>query len=140
MAINTITGISTLKVSYMKIFRIFFIGLIFAIAYWHASKSSAENILSAAHILFKCMIDIRVFEILNISIFGFSLFDIILSVAWIAIYSGYTLYIMKGVQLKCSNELLNGYNTVKISLSLITSFLNLLLQLLRLLATIKNND
>ena len=116
------------------------VSLIFAIAYWHASKSSAEDILSAGPMLFKCMIGLLVFEILNIFIFGFGLFDMILSGAGIAIYSGYTLYVMKGMQLKCSNELLNEYDIVKISLSLITSFLNLLLQLLRLLAAIKSKD
>lgn len=116
------------------------VSLIFAIAYWHASKSSAEDILSARPILFKCMIALLVFEILNIFIFGFGLFDMILSIAGILIYSGYTLYTMKDMQLKCSNELLSEYDIVEISLSLITSFINLLLQLLRLLVAINSND
>lgn len=116
------------------------VSLIFAIAYWHASKSSAEDILSTGPMLFKCMIALLVFEILNIFIFEFGLFDMILSGAGILIYSGYTLYTMKKMQLKCSNELLSEYDIVGISVSLITSFLNLLLDILRLLVAIKIND
>ena len=47
---------------------------------------------------------------------------------------------MKGMQVKCANELLDEYEVVSISLSLITSFLNLLLDILRLLAAIKSDD
>ena len=86
------------------------------------------------------MIVLLIFEILNIFIFGFGLFDILLSAAGIAVYSGYVLYVMKGMQVKCANELLDEYEVVSISLSLITSFLNLLLDILRLLAAIKSDD
>lgn len=116
------------------------VSLIFGVAYWHASKSSEEEILSTGPMLFKCMIALLIFEVLNIFLFGFGLFDIVLSAGAIAVYSGYTLYVMKGMQVKCSNELLNEYEVVSISMSLITSFLNLLLHLLRLVAAIKSND
>ena len=116
------------------------VSLIFAVAYWHASNSTEEEIFSTGPMLFKCMTVLLIFEILNIFIFGFGLFDILLSAAGIAVYSGYVLYVMKGMQVKCANELLNEYEVVSISLSLITSFLNLLLDILRLLAAIKSDD
>lgn len=91
-------------------------------------------------VLFKAMIALLIFEILNIFLFGFGLFDIILSVGAIAIYSAYTLYTMKAMQMECSNEILDEETTVAISLSLITSFLNLLLHLLRLMRALKSDD
>lgn len=116
------------------------VGLIFGVSYWYALKSDAEDIFSMTPVLFKAMIALLIFEILNIFLFGFGLFDIILSVGAIAIYSAYTLYTMKAMQMECSNEILDEETTVAISLSLITSFLNLLLHLLRLMRALKSDD
>lgn len=116
------------------------VGLIFGVSYLYALKSDEEDIFSMRPVLFKAMIVLLVFEILNIFLFGFGMFDMILSAGAIAIYSAYTLYTMKSMQVQCSNELLDEESIVIISLSLVTSFLNLLLHLLRLMMAIKNND
>lgn len=116
------------------------VGLIFGVSYWYALKSDEDDIFSMTPVLFKAMIALLVFEILNIFLFGFGMFDIILSIGAIAIYSAYTLYTMKSMQVQCSNEILDEESIVVISLSLVTSFLNLLLHLLRLMMALKSND
>lgn len=116
------------------------VGLIFGVSYWYALKSDVEDIFSMTPVLFKAMIALLIFEVLNIFLFGFGMFDIILSVGAIAIYSAYTLYTMKSMQVQCSNEILDEESIVAISLSLVTSFLNLLLHLLRLMMALKNDD
>ena len=116
------------------------VGLIFGVSYWYALKYEEEEIFSMGPILFKGMIALLIFEILNIFLFGFGMFDIILSSGAIAIYSAYTLYTMKCMQVRCSNELLDEESIVEISLSLVTSFLNLLLHLLRLIMALKSDD
>ena len=79
------------------------------------------------------------FEILNIFLFSFGLFDMILSTAAVLIYSTYTVYTMKVMQVQCESEILDEESIVIISLSLITSFLNLLLHLLRIVAAAKRD-
>lgn len=116
------------------------VGLIFGVAYYYALNSSEEDIFSMRPILSNCICALLIFEILNIFLFGFGVFDIILSIGAILIYSTYTLYTMKVMQVQCESELLDEENIVLISLSLITSFLNLLLHLLRIIAAVKNND
>lgn len=116
------------------------VGLIFGVSYWYALKSDEEDIFNMRPVLSKAMIALLVFEILNIFLFGFGIFDMILSAGAIAIYSAYTLYTMKTMQVQCSNELLDEESIVVISLSLITSFLNLLLHLLRLMMVLKSDN
>ena len=115
------------------------VALIFGVAYYYALNSEAEDIFSMGPMLYKCMIALVVFEILNIFLFSFGLFDMILSTVAVLIYSTYTVYTMKVMQVQCESEILDEESIVIISLSLITSFLNLLLHLLRIVAAAKRD-
>lgn len=116
------------------------VGLIFGVAYFYASKSSEEDIFSMSPVIYKCMVALLIFEILNIFLFKFGMFDMILSTAAILIYSTYTLYTIKKIQVECSTRILDEESIVILSLSLVTSFLNLLLHLLRIIAASKRNN
>ncbi|MBU5335406.1 Bax inhibitor-1 family protein [Intestinibacter bartlettii] len=115
------------------------VALIFGVAYYYALNSDAEDIFSMGPMLYKCMWALVAFEILNIFLFRFGLFDMVLSTAAILIYSTYTVYTMKVMQVQCESEILDEESIVIISLSLITSFLNLLLHLLRIVAAAKRD-
>jgi Uncharacterised protein family UPF0005. len=90
-------------------------------------------------VLYKGMIALLIFEVLNIFLFKFGVFDMVLSTGAVLLYSTYTVFTMKHMQVECSQRLLDEEGVVVIALSLVTSFLNLLLHILRLLLAL-NRD
>lgn len=114
--------------------------LIFGIAYMMAARSSEENIFRLGPIVFAGMITLLILEFINIFFFGLGMFDIILSAIGIAIYSIYAVIIMKSVQVRCRYGLLPEVEVVNLAYSIFISFLNLLLDLLRIVSIFKSED
>ena len=81
-----------------------------------------------------------VLEFINIFFFKFGTFDLIISAIGISIYSIYALIIMKSVQNSCKYGLLSETEIVNFAFSIFISFLNLLVDLLRFVSILKNDN
>lgn len=114
--------------------------LVFGIAYIVASKSSEEKVFRMSPMVWSALFALLIVEFINIFFFKFGTFDLILSAAGILIYSIYAIIIMKSIQVKCRYGRLSEQEVVQLSYSIFISFLNLLLDILRLLSIIGDND
>ncbi|MGL5380554.1 Bax inhibitor-1 family protein [Clostridium sp.] len=114
--------------------------LIFAMAYIVASRSTEEKLFSMTPMIFGGIFVLFILEIINIFIFKFGTFDIILSAIGIGIYSIYAMVIMKSIQVRCRYGTLSESEVVNLAYSVFISFLNLLLDLLRLVSIINRED
>lgn len=114
--------------------------LIFGISYIIAANSTEEKIFNFAPMIFSAILVLAILEFINIFFFKFGTFDLILSVIGIAIYTFYALFIMKSVQSQCRYRVLSEGEIVNLAYSIFISFLNLLLDLLRLASILKRND
>ncbi|MDK2561984.1 Bax inhibitor-1 family protein [Romboutsia sedimentorum] len=120
---------------------IFGVLLVFGLAYIIAKNSSEEKVFKLSSMIFAGMIALLILEFINIFFFKFGTFDLLLSTGGIIIYSVYAVIIMKSVQSRCRYGKLSEEEVVQLSYSIFISFLNLLLDLLRLLSIInRNND
>ena len=81
-----------------------------------------------------------ILEFINIFFFRFGTFDLMLSTAGILIYSIYAIYIMKYIQSRCRYSRLSEGEVVALSYSIFISFLNLLLDLLRFMSIISDDN
>lgn len=114
--------------------------LIFGMAYLIAASSSEASLFKLGPIVFGGIITLLILEFINIFFFNFGTFDLIISAVAIIIYSVYAVVIMKSVQVRCRYGILSEIEVVSLSYSIFISFLNLLLNLLRILSIVKNND
>lgn len=114
--------------------------LVFAFAYFFASRSSEEKIMKLSPIIWGGILALVVLEFINIFFFRFGTFDLILSTAGILIYSLYAIYIMKSIQNRCRYGRLSEGEVVALSYSVFISFLNLLLDLLRFMSIISDDN
>lgn len=114
--------------------------LIFGIAYLIASNSSEASLFKLGPIVFGGIITLLIVEFINIFFFSFGTFDLIVSGLAITIYSVYAVIIMKSVQVRCRYGVLSEIEVVSLSYSIFISFLNLLLNLLRILSIVSDND
>ena len=114
--------------------------MIFGIAYVIASKSSEENIFKLSPFVWGGVIALFFLEILNIFLFRFSTYTLIISAVGILIYSVYAVIIMKSVQSRCQYGILSEQEVAIFAYSIFISFLNLLLDLLRFVSIIQNDD
>ncbi|MGL5330724.1 MAG: Bax inhibitor-1 family protein [Peptostreptococcaceae bacterium] len=114
--------------------------LVFGIAYIVASKSSEEKVFKMSTMVWSAIVALLIIEFINIFFFKFGTFDLILSAAGILIYSIYAIIIMKSVQTRCRYGILSEEEIVQLSYSIFISFLNLLLDILRLLSIVRDND
>ncbi|MGL5692740.1 MAG: Bax inhibitor-1 family protein [Peptostreptococcaceae bacterium] len=114
--------------------------LIFGLAYIIASKSSEEKVFKMSTMVWSAIVVLLIVEFINIFFFDFGTFDLILSGAGIIIYSVYSIIIMKSIQGRCRYGILSEEEVVQLSYSVFISFLNLLLDLLRLLSIVRDND
>ena len=114
--------------------------LIFGVAYLIALKSSEESLFKLGPTIFAGIITLLILEFINIFFFNFGTFDLIISSLAIIIYSIYSIVIMKSVQVRCKYGPLSEIEVVSLSYSIFISFLNLLLNLLRILSIFNNRD
>ncbi|ATD56045.1 Bax inhibitor-1 family protein [Clostridium chauvoei] len=112
--------------------------LIFGMAYIIAAGSTEENLFKLGPIVFGGITVLLILEFINIFFFSFGTFDIILSAIGIGIYSIYSIIIMKSVQVRCRYGVLSEIEVVSLAYSIFISFLNLLLDLLRLVSILKD--
>lgn len=111
---------------------------IFGLSYLVALNQSEENIFKLGPIISIGIIVLLILEFINIFFFKFGTFDLIISVIAIIIYSAYALYIMKSIQNRCRYGVLSEQEVVTFAFSIFISFLNLLLDLLRLVSILKD--
>ena len=114
--------------------------LVFAVAYVIAARSSEQALFRLTPMIWGGIFALLILEFINIFFFKFGTFDLVLSTAGILIYSIYAIYIMKSIQVRCRYGRLSEIEVVQLSYSIFISFLNLLLDLLRLMSIIKRND
>lgn len=114
--------------------------LIFGIAYIIAARSSDENIFRLSPFVWGGIWALFILEILNIFLFRFSTYTLIISAAGILIYSVYAVVVMKSVQRRCEYGVLSEEEIAVFAYSIFISFLNLLLDLLRFVSIIQDND
>lgn len=114
--------------------------LVFGLAYIVASKTSEESMFKISSMIWPLIFSLLILEFLNIFLFKFGTFDLILSTLGVLIYSAYAIVIMKSVQSRCRYGILSETEVVQLSYSIFISFLNLLLDILRILAIVKDND
>lgn len=114
--------------------------LVFALAYLFAARSSEEKIMKLSPIIWGGIFALVILEFINIFFFKFGTFDLLLSTAGILIYSMYAIYIMKTIQRRCRYGKLSEEEVVVLSYSIFISFLNLLLDLLRLMSIISDDN
>ena len=114
--------------------------LIFGIAYIIAAKSNDENIFRLSPFIWGGIWALFILEILNIFLFRFSTYTLIISAVGILIYSVYAVVIMKSIQRRCEYGLLSEEEIAVFAYSIFISFLNLLLELLRFVSIIQDND
>lgn len=114
--------------------------LIFGISYIVAANQSESNIFKLGPIITIGILVLVVLEFVNIFFFKFGTFDLIISAIGIAIYSIYALVIMKSVQNRCRYGILSEEEVVNFSFSIFISFLNLLIDLLRLVSILKDDN
>lgn len=113
--------------------------LIFGISYLIAARSSEESLFKLGPIVFGGIITLLIVEFINFFFFSFGTFDLIISGFAIIIYSVYAVVIMKSVQVRCKYGILSEMEVVSLSYSIFISFLNLLLNLLRILSILDND-
>ena len=111
---------------------------IFGLTYFVALNQSEENIFKLGPVISIGIIVLLILEFVNIFFFKFGTFDLIISVVAIIIYSVYALYIMKSIQSRCRYGALSEQEVVIFAFSIFISFLNLLLDLLRLVSILKD--
>lgn len=111
---------------------------IFGLTYFVALNQSEENIFKLGPVISIGIIVLLILEFVNIFFFKFGTFDLIISVVAIIIYSVYALYIMKSIQNRCRYGILSEEEVVIFAFSIFISFLNLLLDLLRLVSILKD--
>lgn len=114
--------------------------LVFAFAYFFAARSSEEKIMRLSPIIWGGILALLILEFINIFFFRFGLYDLLLSTAGIVIYSLYAIYIMKSIQNRCRYGRLSEGEVVALSYSIFISFLNLLLDLLRFVSIISDDN
>lgn len=114
--------------------------LVFGIAYMIAKNTSEEKIFKMSSIVWGGIFALFILEFVNIFFFKFGTFDLLLSTGGVLIYSIYAVVIMKSVQSRCRYGILSETEVVQLSYSIFISFLNLLLDLLRLLSIIKRDN
>lgn len=114
--------------------------LVFGIAYIIAKNTSDEKIFKMSSIVWGGIFALFILEFVNIFFFKFGTFDLLLSTGGVLIYSIYAVVIMKSVQSRCRYGILSETEVVQLSYSIFISFLNLLLDLLRLLSIIKRDN
>lgn len=112
--------------------------LIFGMAYIVASRANEGDLFKLGPIIFGGIIILLILEFINIFLFKFGTFDIILSAIGIIIYSTYSIIIMKSVQVRCRYGVLSEIEVVSLAYSIFISFLNLLLDILRLVSILKD--
>lgn len=113
---------------------------IFGIAYIIAARSSEQDIFKLSPFVWGGIISLFFLEILNIFLFRFSTYTLIISAIGILIYSIYAVIIMKSVQTRCQYGVLSEQEVAVFAYSIFISFLNLLLDLLRFVSIIQNDD
>lgn len=114
--------------------------LIFGVAYIIASRSSDQDIFKLSPFVWGGIIALFFLEILNIFLFRFSTYTLIISAIGILIYSVYAVIIMKSIQSRCQYGVLSEEEIAVFAYSIFISFLNLLLDLLRFVSIIQNDD
>lgn len=114
--------------------------LVFGIAYMIARNTSEEKVFRMSSMVWGGIFALLILEFINIFFFKFGKFDLILSTAGVLIYSVYAIMIMKSVQVRCRYSVLCEAEVVQLSYSIFISFLNLLLDLLRLLSILKDDN
>lgn len=114
--------------------------VIFMISYLIAASSSEEKIFRLGPVVFIGIVSLLIIEFINIFFFDFGTVDIIISSLGIAIYSIYAVIVMKSIQVRCRYGRLSEFEVVSLAYSIFISFLNLLLDLLRLVAIIKDDN
>ena len=114
--------------------------LVFAFAYFLALRTSEEKIMKLSPIIWGGILALIILEFINIFFFRFGIFDLLLSTAGILIYSLYAIYIMKSIQSRCRYGRLSEGEVVQLSYSIFISFLNLLLDLLRFMSIISDDN
>lgn len=114
--------------------------LIFAFAYFFALRASEEKIMRLSPIITGGIFALIISEFINIFFFKFGLYDLLLSTGGILIYSFYAVYIMKSIQNRCRYGRLSEGEIVALSYSVFISFLNLLLDLLRFVSIISDDN
>lgn len=114
--------------------------LIFGVAYIIASRSSDQDIFKLSPFVWGGIIALFFLEILNIFLFRFSTYTLIISAIGILIYSVYAVIIMKSIQLRCQYGVLSEEEIAVFAYSVFISFLNLLLDLLRFVSIIQDDN
>lgn len=114
--------------------------LIFGIAYIIAARSSDQDIFRLSPFIWGGIWALFILEILNIFLFRFSTYTLIISALGILIYSVYAVVVMKSVQRRCEYGVLSEEEIAVYAYSIFISFLNLLLDLLRFVSIIQDND
>lgn len=114
--------------------------LIFGIAYIIAARSSDEDIFRLSPFVWGGILALVILEVLNIFLFRFSTYTLIISAVGILIYSVYAIIIMKSIQRRCEYGVLSEQEIAVFAYSVFISFLNLLLDLLRFVSIIQSDD
>lgn len=114
--------------------------LVFGFAYIIAKNTSEEKIFRISPMIWGGIFALLILEFINIFFFKFGTFDLLLSTVGVVLYSGYAIMIMKNIQVRCRYSILSEVEIVQLAYSIFISFLNLLLDLLRLLSILKDND
>lgn len=114
--------------------------LIFGISYLVAANQSEENIFKLGPIVTIGILVLLILEFINIFFFKFGAFDLFISAIGIIIYSVYSLVIMKSVQNRCRYGILSEEEVVALAFSIFISFLNLLIDLLRFISIIRDDN
>ena len=114
--------------------------LIFGIAYIIAARSSDQDIFRLSPFIWGGIWALFILEILNIFLFRFSTYTLIISALGILIYSVYAVVVMKSVQRRCEYGVLSEEEIAVYAYSIFISFLNLLLDLLRFVSIVQDND
>lgn len=113
--------------------------LIFGISYMIAERSSEQAIYKLTPMIWGGLIALLILELINIFFFRFGTYDLILSTGGILIYSLYAIYIMKSIQQRCRYGLLSESEIAQLTYSVFISFLNLLLDILRLMSIVQRD-
>ena len=114
--------------------------LIFGISYLVAANQSEENIFKLGPIVTIGILVLLILEFINIFFFKFGTFDLFISAIGIIIYCVYSLVIMKSVQNRCRYGILSEEEVVALAFSIFISFLNLLIDLLRFISIIRDDN
>lgn len=114
--------------------------LIFGIAYMIALRSNDEEIFKLSPFVWGGVISLFILEILNIFLFRFETYTLVISAVGIIIYSVYAVIVMKSIQRRCEYGVLSEEEVAIFAYSIFISFLNLLLDLLRFVSIIQSDD